>query len=113
MTTASWSKSLIRFDSQIAFAMGRLASEQRIVVVSDSYPLASTLQRARHLRGASQPKNVLAFFGSALDPRWQRLLRDPSKSEIEFIDLDDEEAALFGGGKEAYRAPEGADELPF
>lgn len=104
---------LIRFDSQIAFAMGRLASEQRIVVVSDSYPLASTLQRARHLRGASQPKNVLAFFGSALDPRWQRLLRDPSKSEIEFIDLDDEEAALFGGGKEAYRAPEGADELPF
>jgi hypothetical protein len=104
---------LIRFDSQIAFAMGRLALDQRIVVVTDSYPLAASLQRAKHLRAGSQANNVLAFFGSALDPRWQRLLRDPSKSDIDFVDLDEEETTLFGGGKEVYRAPQGADDLPF
>ncbi|MBL8352764.1 MAG: hypothetical protein JNL87_20905 [Burkholderiaceae bacterium] len=104
---------LIRFDSQIAFAMGRLADQQRLVVLSDSYPLAATLQRAKHLRQSSSANNTLAFFGAALDPRWQRLLRDPSKFEIDFLDLDDHEAYLFGGGKEIRRALQGADDLPF
>lgn len=104
---------LIRFDSQIAFAMGRLAEDQRIVVVSDSYPLASSLQRAKQLRPNSQANNVLAFFGGALDPRWQRLLREPSKAEIDFVDLDEHESFLFGGGKEVRRATQGADDLPF
>lgn len=104
---------LIRFDSQIAFAMGRLAEDQRIVVVSDSYPLAASLQRAKHLRNNSQANNVLAFFGGALDPRWQRLLRDPSRGEVDFVDLDEHEALLFGGGKEVRRAAQGADDLPF
>jgi hypothetical protein len=104
---------LIRFDSQIAFAMGRLAVEHRIVVVSDSYPLAASLVRARQLRQDHHANNVLAFFGRALDPRWQRLLRDREGVGIDFIDLDEHESQLFGGGKEVRRAVHSADDLPF
>lgn len=104
---------LIRFDSQISFAMGRLAESHRIVVVSDSYPLAASLERARQLRRTSQGNNVLAFFGRALDPRWQRLLRSREGVGIDFIDFDEYESRLFGGGKEVRRVSHSADDLPF
>lgn len=104
---------LTRFDSQIAFAMGRLAENHRIVVLSDSYPLAVSLVRARELRQGGDGNNVLAFFGRALDPRWQRLLRDREGVGIDFIDLDEHESQLFGGGKEVRRAAQSADHLPF
>lgn len=103
---------LTRFDSSIAFAMGRVAEDRRIVVVSDSHSLAEPLSRARAMRRKFPgQKNVMAFFGRALDPRWQRTLRDSSDS-IEFVDLDEDESALFGTtGKEAPRRHD--DALPY
>jgi hypothetical protein len=100
---------LVRFDSQIAFAMGRLAEKSKLLVISDSFPLAASLQRAKQLRPEPQ-NNALAFFGHALDPRWQRLLREREKYGIDFLDLDDFSAALFGRGKEV---SQGGDKLPF
>lgn len=104
---------LTRFDSAIAFAMGRIAEDRRIVLVSDSFPLAEPLRRAWQLRRTpGDTGNSLAFFGRALDPRWQRVLRGESLHHIKFVDLDEHEADLFGGTtREVQRRYE--DDLPF
>jgi hypothetical protein len=93
--SSSTKSRLVRFDASIAFAMGRLAEEHRIVVVSDSFPLAQPLLLSRRLALDRDPP-ALAFFGRALDNRWQGLLRREPDT-LEFIDLDDSEEALFGG----------------
>jgi hypothetical protein len=55
-----------------------------------------------------------AFFGRCAGSALAASCREtPSKSEVDFVDLDEEETTLFGGGKEVYRAPQGADDLPF
>lgn len=82
----------VRFDARIAFAIGRLAEDHRIVVLTDSFALADPLLQASRL--GAQP--VLAFFGRGLDPRWQGVLRKAAKDTLEFIDLDDSEELLFG-----------------
>jgi hypothetical protein len=104
---------LVRFDASIAFAIARVADAHRVVVVSDSYPLADPLQRASRFRTSTTVPNVLAFFGRAVDGRWQRLLREPAKYGVEFIDLDDFDSPLFGSGKEAGRSVQNEDEHPF
>jgi hypothetical protein len=79
---------LIRFDAQIAFAMGRLANEYKIVVVSDSYSLYDPMTRISEI--AENP--TLAFFGRDLDPRWHSAL----KSDVpRFVDLEHFESELY------------------
>ena len=85
---------LVRFDASIAFAAGRLADKRRLVVVTDSYALADTLSRVTTI-GGKPNRPALAFFGSALDARWQRMLRRDQEM-LEFVDLDAHEDRLFG-----------------
>ena len=81
---------LIRFDASIAFAIGRLAQEHTpLVVVSDSFSLEDPLRRVARV----SPPPHLAFFGRALDSRWQGVLR--KESPVEFIDFDEHEDRLF------------------
>lgn len=108
------SSRLVRFDAAIAFAIGRVAGSHRVVVLSDSFPLADSMQRAAWFRAGTNAPNFLSFFGRAIDGRWQRLLReDPAKSGVAFIDLDDFEQRLFGGGKEVGRRGADDDHHPF
>ncbi len=85
---------LVRFDASIAFAAGRLADRHRLIIVSDSFALSDTLARTVSIAGPLN-RPILAFFGSALDARWQRLLRR-KQEPLEFIDLDLYENRLFG-----------------
>lgn len=91
---------LLRFDASIAFAIGRVAADHRIAVVTDSFAVAEPLLRAARL---SRQTNVIAFFGRLLDPRWQSLLREEVHREegvpIELLDLDEYEEQLFGAPK--------------
>lgn len=108
------SSRLVRFDAAISFAIGRVASTHRVVVVSDSFPLADSMQRATWFRASTTVPNVLSFFGRAIDARWQRLLReDPVKSGVVLVDLDEFEGRLFGGGKEVSRRAADDDKHPF
>lgn len=107
------SSRLVRFDAAIAFAIGRMAESHRLVVVSDSFPLADPMQRAARLRGGKTDPNVLAFFGRAIDNRWQRLIRESGTHASKFVDLDDFEGQLFGAGKEVGRVHTEEDNLPF
>ncbi len=88
------SRPYVRFDSRIAFSLGRLAGRSNVVVVSDAYSLASPI-----LETARRGSNIaLAFFSRALDPRWLKHLRD-ARSGIQFIDLDLWLDELFGGNR--------------
>ena len=85
---------LVRFDASIAFAIGRLAEKHApLVVVSDSFALEDPLRRAARVSPESSPL-YLAFFGRALDSRWQGVLR--KESPVKFIDFDEHEEKLFG-----------------
>ena len=85
---------LVRFDASVAFAIGRLAETHTpLVVVSDSFALEEPLRRAAHLSPGSSSL-YLAFFGRALDSRWQGVLR--KESPVDFIDFDEHEDRLFG-----------------
>jgi hypothetical protein len=92
--TRAASSRLVRFDSSIAYAIGRLADQYRIVVVSDSFGLAEPL--ARVAQDHPHRKPVLAFFGQALDSRWQRRLRAEPEFSPEFLDLDERVERLYG-----------------
>ncbi len=85
----------MRFDAAMAFAAGRLAQTHRLVVVTDSFALSDPLRRTTAISGATLGKPVLAFFGRALDPRWQRTLRKEPDA-VDFIDLDELAASLYG-----------------
>lgn len=85
---------LVRFDTSIAFAMGRLAESHRLIVVSDSFTLRESMIRVNEHWGAEHGPCVHAFFGQACDPRW-RTVRKSSGDPL-FIDLDDHQAELFG-----------------
>lgn len=83
----------IRFDSSIAFALGRLAERRdRIIVVTDSFALEQPMLAAAEYGGA---EIVLAFFGRQLDPRWLPIVKE-SQGKITFWDLDENSQALFG-----------------
>ena len=83
----------IRFDSSIAFALGRLLDRrQRIVVVTDSFALEQPMSAAAEYGSA---EIVLAFFGRQLDPRWLPILKG-SEVKIKFWDLDENSQSLFG-----------------
>jgi hypothetical protein len=86
---------LTRFDASIAFAIGRLAEQSRVVVISDSFALAEPLRLASQIGSKAGNRPVLAFFGRALDSRWQGVLRKEAQA-LDFIDLDDFEDVLFG-----------------
>lgn len=85
----------MRFDAPLAFAAGRLAEGHRLVVISDSFTLADPLKRAAMIAREQSRRPVLAFFGRALDPRWQRMLRK-EPDVFEFLDLDELAASLYG-----------------
>lgn len=89
---------LLRFDASIAFAIGRVAEDHRIAVVTDSFAVAEPLLKAARLAGHGST-NVIAFFSRLLDPRWQRLLREEDSVPIELLDLDEYEEQLFGAHK--------------
>jgi len=105
---------LLRFDASIAFAIGRVAEDHRIAVVTDSFAVAEPLLRAARLRGEGNKligggntnmigegsTNLIVFFSRLLDPRWQRLLRDEAERvPIDLLDLDEHEEQLFGAQK--------------
>lgn len=94
---------LIRFDAQIAFAMGRLAETHKLVIVSDSFPLASNIALINEHWGARTGGCVFAFFGHRLDSRWRNLMRNASS--IRFVDLDDFQSELFGVEPQEVRPP--------
>jgi len=81
---------LIRFDAQIAFAMGRLAQDHKVVVVSDSFSLYDPMLRIAEF----SEKPTLAFFGRDLDPRWHSVIKgdDPTP---QFVDLERFESELY------------------
>lgn len=82
---------LMRFDASLAFAIGRLAEQHRpLVVVTDSFALADPLRRADRIASGV----YLAFFGTAVDARWQGVLR--REKFVEFIDFDEHADRLFG-----------------
>lgn len=94
---------LLRFDASIAFAIGRVAEDHRIAVVTDSFAVAEPLLRAARMAG-NGCTNVVAFFSRLLDPRWQRLLRGEERGAeggvpIKLLDLDEHEEQLFGAQK--------------
>lgn len=86
---------LMRFDASIAFAMGRLADERKLVLVSDSYALREPMARVNEHGGDCS----LAFFRHALDSRWLADLGLHAKRDAvadRFMDLDAHAASLFG-----------------
>lgn len=85
-------KRLIRFDAQIAFAMGALGQDYRLVVISDSFALYDSMVRVNENWHAG--RSTLAFFGHACDPRWRSALVGPSAPG--FIDLDEYQTEIFG-----------------
>ena len=89
---------LIRFDASIAYTIGRVADTHKLVLITDSFALADPLVRAAALR---KGKNCIAFFGKLLDPRWPILLRGKAADHVDFIDLDEYQAQLFGKKKAA------------
>lgn len=90
---------LLRFDASIAFAIGRVAEDHRIAVITDSFALAEPLQRAATMSGQGSP-NLIVFFSRLLDPRWQRRLREEDgPAAIQLLDLDEHEQQLFGASK--------------
>lgn len=107
---------LIRFDAAIAFAIGRLASTHRVVVVSDSFALAEPLLRVATIStGTPGREPWLAFFGTALDARWQRLLYKDTARRVNFLDLDDFDVELFGlsGSRASSSRPSHTDGIVF
>jgi hypothetical protein len=86
---------LVRFDASIAFAIGRLAERNRIVVISDSFALSQPLLVASQLAPEGAPP-VLAFFNRFLDSRWQGVLRREPSSALDFLSFDEAEDLLFG-----------------
>lgn len=86
---------LVRFDASIAFALGRLATSHRVVVLTDSFALADPMMRTATIVGSPSSKPVLAFFGRAIDARWHRVLGKHERAP-DWLDLDDHEEVLFG-----------------
>lgn len=85
----------MRFDAAMSFAAGRLAQTHRLIVLTDSFALADPLRRTAAISGTAFGKPILAFFGRALDPRWQRMLRKEPDA-LGFVDLDELAASLYG-----------------
>lgn len=94
---------LVRFDAAIAFAMGRLCEDHRIVVVTDSFALAEPIATINANRAEQNGKVVLAFFGRGLDPRWFMQFKEANSPE--FINLDEYEETLFGTSARVVEAP--------
>lgn len=102
---------LVRFDASIAFAMGRLAEKRRLVVVSDSFALAQPLVLSHQVSGFGESKpSVFAFFGRALDPRVQTVLRK-EPGAVTLVDFDDHEDQLFGSSRVEERRERTRDEI--
>jgi hypothetical protein len=104
---------LMRFDASIAFAIGRLADQSRVVVLSDSFALAEPLRLASQIGLKTGKRPVLAFFGRALDSRWQGVLRKEAEQAPEFIDLDDFEDLLFGQSPLTKKRSDGEGDIVF
>jgi hypothetical protein len=84
----------VRFDSSIAFALGRLVGRRdRIIVVTDSFALEQPMLAATEYGQTTEI--VLAFFGRQLDQRWLPIVRG-RESKIKFWDLEEDSKALFG-----------------
>jgi hypothetical protein len=84
-----------RFDTAIAFALGRLAGEvDRVVLVTDSYPLHVPVDECVR-RGT---RVDIAYFRDELDPRWRSRI---ASGQVGFIELGEPNILLGnqeGGG---------------
>lgn len=83
-----------RLSTRIAYVAGMLSARKpELVVVSDAfdvyYPLLDIVQN----RGG---RVTLAFFRSALEPRWERVGLFTNDSPIKFIDLDSYARKIIG-----------------
>lgn len=114
---------IIRFDAMIAYALGRLTAGRnvpanvtnmenspvsRVFIVSDSWALAGPVKDCVS-RGTSV---TMVFFGSLIDNRWHKVLRDAEKagSKLDFFDLDTVTQRLFDRARSSKMGPE--DLLP-
>ena len=89
---------LIRFDSMIAYCMGRIAEQsekqslgRRAFVVSDSWALAGPVRDCL-LRGTPI---TIVFFGQVIDTRWHRFFKEMENQQLKFVDLDSFADRLF------------------
>jgi hypothetical protein len=102
---------LMRFDASIAFAIGRLLEQQpHLVVITDSFALAEPLRLATQIGLRVGKRPVLAFFGRALDSRWQGVFRKEAERGPQFVDLDDFEDRLFGASTSPDRRSTAVDD---
>lgn len=96
----------IRFDAWLAYALGRLTTKpglSKIVVVSDSWPLAGPVREC-----AARDKSIaVCFFGAVIDTRWHKVFRESTEAfSIDFLDLDNYTEVLFNRARTA-RGKEG------
>ncbi len=84
---------LLRFDAAMAFALGRLSSDNfRCLVLSPSFQLAEPLRIVASVNSNLKP--AVAFFGHGLDPRMQQFLTN-RESPVDFVDLSNFADNLF------------------
>ncbi len=83
-----------RLSTRIAYVAGLLSPKRpHVVVVTDAFDLYYPLLDLVKTRGG---KVTLAFFRSALEPRWQRVGLFNEESAISFVDLDPYAKSIVG-----------------
>ena len=83
-----------RLSTRITYVAGMLAQKKpHIVVVTDAFDVYYPLLDLVQARGC---KVTVAFFRSALEPRWQRAGLFNAESVISFVDLDRYAKAIIG-----------------
>lgn len=76
-----------RFDAKISYELGLLfrpETETRILVISDSFELATPMIE---VAGEHNTEVQLGFFSDALDGRWYKVLQNPA-NRISFLDFE-------------------------
>lgn len=86
-------KAVMRFNAQIAYAMGRVAETHRIILMTDSFGMLEPLIRCQHVsKSTSSGKiemNTLVFFKNSLDPRWSTSIQEYGGKLFDFFDLEE------------------------
>ncbi len=107
--------SVTRFDSMIAYVLGRLCSASPpsvsgVVIVSDSWTLAGPI---RDCVSRGMPV-TFAFFGGVVDQRWHRVFRDAERNgqSLKFLDLDMHASNLFSRPRSQQRRDDLIPDVP-
>jgi hypothetical protein len=74
-----------RFDTKISYQIG--LGVDNLFLITDSFDLYPIIKAVKEENSDNQV--CLAFFGSSLDPKWWKVLREENNF-IKFVDLDKE-----------------------